>query len=77
MSAKTEDLSQIKEKMLQYKDLIGGEFLQKEAIKSATTKEELVHIFIQHSDHLEGILSDAQSSLWQFQKELKVTIHDY
>lgn len=71
------ELSQIKDKMLQYKDLLGGEFLEKEAIKSATTKEQLLHIFIQHSDHLEGMLSDAQSSLWEFQRELKVTIHDY
>ena len=64
------EIENLKEKMLNYVDFFGGGFIDLLAIRNATTKEELEKEFQKHHDFMADALSDAQSSLAKFKKEI-------
>lgn len=63
-------LDEIKSKMIDWRDFYGGQLLDIEAVKKANTKEELIEIIEEHSQHIEAMETDAQGHLSKFQKEI-------
>ena len=61
---------QIKNRMFLYKDFFGGDIPDREAIRKAKTKKELADILNRHDSLLEDMLSDAQSHLSHFRKQM-------
>ena len=64
------DIKRIKKEMLNWHDFYGGDISDVEAIKKAKTKQELNSIIERHRDFLEDMLSDANSHLDNFKREL-------
>ena len=64
------ELSEIKKKMLAFKDAFGGEFLEYDQIEKASTREELKGIIKRHCNHLEGCADDAIRGVDAFEMEL-------
>jgi uncharacterized FlaG/YvyC family protein len=62
--------------MLNYRDFYGGDFSDTQAIENAKTKKELAQVIERHRSHLEDMLSDANSHLDSFKREVKLTIMD-
>lgn len=63
-------IEKIKVAMLKYRDFYGGDFLDSDEVKNATTKQELAHLFERHRHHMEDMLSDAHSHLDNFKSKL-------
>ena len=63
-------LKQIKEKMLNWKDFYGQDFVNDYEIKKAKTKEQLKKIIQGHIHFLENQAIDAQQHALEFKKEL-------
>ncbi len=69
------EIFDIKKEMKQYRDMLGADLLDVSEVDNAKTKKQLAAIIDNHSNHLEMILTDAQSSLERFRK--KLGLHNY
>lgn len=67
-------LDEIKQEMMSYQDFFGGQLLEVQSIKHAKTKEDLKVIIDSHNDHLEMMVTDAQSSLNRFRQRLGLNV---
>lgn len=65
-----EHLKAAKQKMHEYRDPLGNELSLKDAIDSATTKEELEELFWKHCDYIADIANDTQKSVLRYKREL-------
>lgn len=59
-------LEKTKTEILNWKDFYGGDIIDAEAVKSATTKKELADIMEKHRNYMEDMLCDALSNLDEF-----------
>jgi len=64
------EIEMIKNRMLKWRDFFGGDLFDTDAIKKATTKDELKAVLSRHSSHMEQMGSDAERHLIDFKKEL-------
>jgi len=55
--------------MIAYRDFYGGDLLDVSEVNKTTTKEELSDIIERHRDHMESMLSDANSHLDRLKRE--------
>lgn len=58
----TENIEQIKRKMIGYRDFFGGTLINVDDIIKSTSMEELSEIIEAHHTFIEGMCIDAQSS---------------
>jgi len=65
-------LEGMKEKILKWKDFYGGDIADYERVNRANSKEELKTILEEHRSFMEDMLSDANSHLDNFEKELGI-----
>lgn len=70
------NIEKIKSEMKKFKDFYGGDLLGIDNIGACINKEELSGIIDDHSSHLEMMLSDAQSHLYQFKKRIGLSLLD-
>lgn len=63
-------IADIKKKMLAHKDFYGGDIMQRDEIKKATSKKELNRIMDDYSMHLEMMAIDAMSYHDNFKRSL-------
>lgn len=67
-------LETIKTKMLEWTDFYGGDLPDKEAIRNATTKEELATILENHRRNMEAMLADAHAHLDEFKRYMGLSL---
>ena len=63
-------LDKIKKKILEWKDFYGGDIADYEKVNRATSKEKLKTILEEHRSFMENMLSDVNSHLNNFEREL-------
>ena len=63
-------IEDIKRKMINYRDYFDQQFNDIEAVKNAKTKKELGDLIDQHEIFLESQITEAQSSLNNFKRNL-------
>lgn len=66
-------LEEQKKEMLSYKDLLGGELVDTDAIKNAQSVKDLADVFQRQSDLFDDMASDAKSHLDHFRCRIGVT----
>ena len=66
----SDPLSEIKERMLNFKDFYGQDLLGVDEVNNCNSKAELARILDEHEGHLEDMLSDARSNLSNFRESL-------
>lgn len=64
------NIKDIKKEMKDYIDFFGGSLISYERIDYCKTKKELSELIDEHNNHMEGMLTDAQSSLSRFKQKL-------
>lgn len=67
-----EELETAKQKMMNYKDLFGGELNNKHLIKDAKNVIDLENILNDHHDYIGDMANDAQNSLSRFKRKIGV-----
>ena len=70
------NLNELKNEIFEWTDFYGGDIINAEAVRKATTKKELADVLEEHRAFMESQLCDAQSHLDNFKKKLGLTIMD-
>ncbi len=65
-------IQNIKKQMLSFKDFYGGDLLDYTEIENAKSKEDLSDIIERHRNHMEAMLSDANSHLDNFKRKVEL-----
>ena len=65
-----------KNRIFEWTDFYGGDIISADAVRNAKTKKDLADALEEHRSFMEAQLSDANSHLDNFKKELGLTIMD-
>jgi len=66
-------ISEIKKKMLAWRDFYGADIFESDRIKKAKTKKKLDDVLYDYSRHMEDRESDARGHFERFRNSLKLT----
>lgn len=70
------NLNELKNRIFEWTDFYGGDIISADAVRNAKTKKDLADALEEHRSFMEAQLSDANSHLDNFKKELGLTIMD-
>jgi hypothetical protein len=72
MKEKEPSIENIKKSMLEWKDFLGGDLINKDLIDKAKTKKDLEQIISLHEAFLDSVHSDMMSHISDFRQKLKL-----